>query len=195
MTVDELMARPDDGRRFELQDGRPIEMPPPLNIHQIMLQWLSTVLDTHCRKHGLGLIMQSPVGVRISKHDYLEPDLIFIPKDHPEAKFVRAMYTHPPSLVVEVLSPGNTAADMISKSRLYRAAKVPNFWLADPLIRVISAFTLKDGDYRPVPQAVPGQLSAPPFPDLTIAFKDVFPDLQPMDAKTEAMSRKLRKLK
>lgn len=73
-----------------------------------------------------------------------------------------------------------------SKHRLHRGK---------PFSRVLSAFTLSNGEYRLVPQALNDRLSAPPFAELVIEFKDIFPVMQPMDPKIEAESRKLRKTK
>jgi Uma2 family endonuclease len=52
-----------------------------------------------------------------------------------------------PDLVVEILSPSNTAIEMEWKLLLYKEARVQEYWIVDPKDRHISIYTLKNGEY------------------------------------------------
>lgn len=53
-----------------------------------------------------------------------------------------------PDLVVEVLSPATARYDKIIKLSLYQRAGVPEYWIADPVSRSASVYTLKNGVYQ-----------------------------------------------
>ena len=63
-------------RLVEMTDGVVEVMPPPTMAHQHMLGWLFEAFRRHIADAG-GMVVFSPVPLRIRERNYREPDLIF----------------------------------------------------------------------------------------------------------------------
>src|SRR5437899_920763 len=105
------VARHDDGlHHFELLNGRVVMNPPAGYPHGRTGSNLQFLINTHVRKHNLGLVFDSSQGFDLPSGDTVEPDHSFVSWEHwkaappPEAgSFLRVV----PDLVAEVLSPGS----------------------------------------------------------------------------------------
>ena len=75
----------------------------------------------------------------------LQPDLMVVCDKN---KVDRHGVHGAPDLVVEVLSPATARYDKIIKLSLYQRAGVPEYWVADPVSRSVSVYTLKNGAYQ-----------------------------------------------
>jgi Uma2 family endonuclease len=95
-------------------------------------------------------VIPSPFDVRLfyeedeSDDTVVQPDVVVIcdPKKLGEEGCRGA-----PDLVVEILSPSNTAIEMERKLLLYKEAGVKEYWIVDPKNKHISIYLLKDGEY------------------------------------------------
>jgi len=52
LTYDDYAALPDDGRRYELNEGELIMMPSPRPRHQVVIGNLHMLMAEHVRGHG-----------------------------------------------------------------------------------------------------------------------------------------------
>ncbi|MCQ2023072.1 Uma2 family endonuclease [Clostridium butyricum] len=64
-----------------------------------------------------------------------------------ESNFTNIGYEGVPSLVVEVISPTSVIRDRKLKFKLYEKYKVQEYWIIDPVNRVIEQYLLIDGKY------------------------------------------------
>ncbi len=174
MDVESFIALPDDGVRRELIEGEVVEMAPPTRVHQYVCQMLSFYLLGHVIERKLGMIYQSPIGMRASGISSVEPDIVFIPKGHAD-EFSTGRYLHQPELVIEILSPSTRDHDLLVKRLLYEKAGIQNYWIVDPEFETIEALSLVDGQYQPVAQKSDQTFCAPPFPHLEIETRKIFP--------------------
>jgi Uma2 family endonuclease len=155
-TVDDVLALPDDGNRYEVVDGALIVNPPPSPEHQDASYRLHTLLDAAARVTGASVRIWEAVGIRLPDGQMLVPDVVVATADGPR----KAWPLLEPSevlLVVEVVSPGSTARDRTEKPYLYAEAGIPRFWRielgtfrgrTEPL-PVLLAHALDDaGEYR-----------------------------------------------
>lgn len=58
-----------------------------------------------------------------------------------------------PELIVEILSPGNTAIEMKHKFKLYEEAGVEEYWIIDPAEKIVWQYHLENGiftNHRPL---------------------------------------------
>ena len=62
---------------------------------------------------------------------YRIPDICVVSVAHPYERYL----THPPHLVIEVLSRDDEPADMLAKMGEYLAMGIPHIWVADPYKR------------------------------------------------------------
>jgi Uma2 family endonuclease len=75
----------------------------------------------------------------------------------------------PPTLLVEVLSPGTATVDRGTKFQLYARLGVPCYWIVDVNGRAVEAYEATAGAYRLVGRASGATPTAlPPFLDLAI---------------------------
>jgi Uma2 family endonuclease len=79
-------------------------------------------------------------------------------------------------LVAEILSPSTRRIDLVRKMVLYRTAGVPEFWIVDPDKRSVSAYSLGEDDYEPIP-VTDGVLRSHVIPGLEIDVVGLFADI------------------
>lgn len=168
LTYADYAAIPEDGRRYELQDGELSVTPAPGTTHQGILRDLLGVLNEHVKRVGFGVVFPAPVDCILSDTTVLQPDVVFV------ATARRALVTErgiegAPTLVVEILSPSTARTDRTVKASLYARHGVPWYWIVDPTTRTIEALALRESTYEPARRLEAGTLGAlPPFEDLVI---------------------------
>ncbi len=171
LTVEEFMQLPDDSRgwRQELYHGEPITLPPPKLKHGLIRRNLVKLLEPWAEKGGL---VDKEVGYRpVPQYQFWTADVAYLAAERfrqadPEDNVMGA-----PELVIEVLSPSNTAAEIYDKEQTCLANGSKEFWVVDPKRRTLRV-TTQDGHTRTYVsgQAVPlGVLGS----DATLRVDDV----------------------
>ncbi|WP_445633539.1 Uma2 family endonuclease [Nostoc sp. DSM 114161] len=148
----------DDGtkKRYELVDGRLIELPPESELNTSIANYLFLLLVNaempfrRVQPHVCEL--QVPV-LEAGDPANRYPDLVILREEHLELTRKRLTITFdvlPPHLVVEVVSPGesNPDRDYVRKQKQYAARGVPEYWLIDPQELAIAILQLSEGSYR-----------------------------------------------
>jgi len=122
------------GERYELIYGEPYAMPAPNSRHQEILTELASQFHAYLRKKPCR-VYPAPYDVRLFYEDdesddtVVQPDItIMCDKEKRGEEGCRGA----PDLVVEILSPSNTAIEMQRKFRLYQEAGVREYWVVDP---------------------------------------------------------------
>jgi Uma2 family endonuclease len=137
----DYLALPDEPR-CELLYGRLLVTPAPIVRHQLVAAAiLRRLLDLVDREGGLAVI--SPVDVVLADHSVVQPDVIYLSKDH--LSIVGERVEGAPDLVVEILSPGTARRDLGEKLRLYAESGVREYWIVDPVLETFE-FLLNAGD-------------------------------------------------
>jgi Uma2 family endonuclease len=117
-------------------------------------------------------VLQSPVDVRLSHEDVVQPDLIVVCNP----KQIKATHIDgPPALAVEILSESSMTHDRIRKGALYARSGVREYWLVTPFPSMVEVLSLKRGAY--VVHAVYGKedvLASPVFTGLRVPLREVF---------------------
>jgi len=137
------------GERFELIYGVAYAMSAPNFTHQQIIAMLTAEFFTFL-KGKTCRVLPAPFDVRPfyeedeSDDTVVQPDLVVI--CDPE-KLGEEGCRGAPDMVVEILSPSNTAIEMERKLRLYKAARVREYWIVDPKNKQINFYLLKDSDY------------------------------------------------
>ena len=118
MTAEELLALPDDGMRHELIDGELRTMPPPDTRHGWSGGWVWGRLFRFVDDNGLGHVFLAETGflIRRDPDRVRAPDFAYVrwerlPPDGPP----RGYSPIPPDLVLEVVSPNDTADEIREK--------------------------------------------------------------------------------
>ncbi|MFW0793037.1 Uma2 family endonuclease [Gordonia sp. CPCC 205515] len=141
LTVRDLEAVPEDGRRYELIDGMLVVSPVQGTLHQAMVVKLSAQLLAACPSDLV--VMAAPFAVHDGDDVELQPDVLvgryadFTAKDLPK----------PPVLTVEILSPSTALMDLNTKKAVYERLGVPSYWIIDPQQIRLTVYEL-DADDR-----------------------------------------------
>ncbi len=148
MTAEEFLALPEDHPATELIHGEQWMSPPPELAHQMVSDDLNFLLRGVLSSGGRYRLLPAPVGLWIAEELVLQPDLVVVPKDHPDLRNGVKAFSGVPLLVVEVLSKSTREYDRRDKYSMYQQARIPNYWIVDPKAKSIEAFTLVDGIYE-----------------------------------------------
>lgn len=65
-----------------------------------------------------------------------------------ESKFSKRGYEGVPDLIVEIISPSSVIRDRKVKFQLYEKFGVKEYWIIDPINKVIEQYVLNDGKYK-----------------------------------------------
>ena len=129
-TYADLLTMPESHKRTEIIDGELFVTPTPRVNHQRVAFQVMAILDRLVREHDLGLVV-GPMTVHFREELVLEPDLVFVHKDHMDIVDREGHIHGPPDLVVEVLSPSNKDYDRNLKRKHYLEAGVGEVWIVD----------------------------------------------------------------
>jgi Uma2 family endonuclease len=118
VTADELLLMPDDGFRYELVKGELRRMTPAGNVHGRVTTNVGISLGGYVKAHDLGAVYAAETGFRLSRDPdtVRAPDLAFVSQANVEAVGeVEGFWPGAPDLAVEVVSPGDSYADVEEK--------------------------------------------------------------------------------
>ena len=163
LTVEQYAAMPDEATPSELVEGRIIEVPPPGYEHGKICARISRLIGNQVEDGGLGEVVTNDSGI-ITRRD---PDTVrgadvafYSAPKVPPSDQVSGYPAIPPDLVVEVRSPSDRWADLLTKAAEYLAAGVLVVVVLDPETRAAHIF---EADR---PNRVLGPEDVLTFPDL-----------------------------
>lgn len=141
MTLADLLRLPDE-ERPELVEGIPRPMSPTNWKHLRTVNRITVPLSIHAERTKLGVVGGEGGFVFGRDPDtVLAADIVFVQMDRlpPEDRegFIHVV----PDLVVEVMSPSDTAERLDEKVQRYLAAGVHLVWVANPLLRSVTEYT------------------------------------------------------
>jgi Uma2 family endonuclease len=139
LTYEDYALLPDDGKRYEILDGELFVTPAPSTKHQRVLGNLHLLLGVFVRQSGVGDVLLAPCDVLLATHDIVQPDLLFVAREH-AGRIETANVKGAPDLLVEVLSPTTRRVDERTKRDRYRATGVAEYWLVDPELETIKVY-------------------------------------------------------
>ncbi|MCY7272210.1 MAG: Uma2 family endonuclease [Phormidesmis sp. CAN_BIN44] len=181
-TIEEYLDY-DDGTdtRYELVDGELIEMPPESRLNYKIASFLFEMFI----RLGISSSLLT-IGVQIavsSRKTARQPDLIVLSQECADALegMTSALITFDtpnPSLVIEVVSPGepgtdNHDRDYIEKPKEYAARGIPEFWQVDPSRSVVIVLNLKNGAYQSREFRGGDCVISPTFPELQLTANQI----------------------
>jgi len=176
LTYDDYVLFPDDGMRHELIDGVHYVTPCPNLRHQQILGRLYLAVGNWLEAHSAGQVLFAPFDVVFTQHDVVEPDLLFVLREHEASKLVEK-HALGADLVVEVASPSTRRRDATIKRELYERAGVREYWIVDPDKAVVRVHRL-DGARFASPFELSGEradvLTTPLLPGLQIPLDRIF---------------------
>lgn len=164
-TAEDLWQLPEGGRWYELVKGELIEMTPPGSMHGKVALRLARHLQAHVDAYQLGEVMVES-GFRLeSEPDTVRgPDVSFIAADRvPPEGLPDGFFPGAPDLAVEVVSPGDTNAEIQDRVMDYLTHGTRLVWVVRPRRRTVTvhspdgtACVLSEADVLDGEDVVPG---------------------------------------
>ena len=175
-TADDFYNLP-EGTHAELIDGilyyAPYGQAAPTRHHQGLVMELSYVINSYIKsKNGDCHVYPAPFDVRLGKNDdsVVEPDISVICDP---SKLTDKGCTGAPDWIIEVVSPGNSAYDYITKLKKYYAAGVREYWIVDPTCDFVTVYDLTSEKLIPEQFSFKDTIKAFVFDDLSIDFAQI----------------------
>lgn len=144
-TLQDIYTLP-DGQRAELLHGRLYMMAPPNTTHQRLVHMLAWTIENYIRANqGICEVFPAPFAVFLNADEetYVEPDLSIVcdPKKIDEKGCQGA-----PDWIIEIVSPSSRKMDYYIKLSEYSSAGVREYWIADPVKKIILVYDLEQED-------------------------------------------------
>jgi Uma2 family endonuclease len=141
LTAEDLWNMPDHGGHHELVNGELTPMSPTSGEHGVRTFNIAALLGAFIRANDLGVGLGAETGFIISRDpDTIRaPDCAFVHKNRIPASGVPKKYwPGAPDLAVEVLSPSDSASEVLEKIDEWLTAGTRLVWVIDPERKVVS---------------------------------------------------------
>jgi len=172
--------------RVELLKGYLRQMAAPSRKHQRVSAKLNAAFFTNFAGHSchvyaapfdVRLPKKNPVGINPKDvYTVVQPDICVVCD---LSKLDDAGCLGSPDLIVEILSPSNSKTDLFDKYKIYEEAGVKEYWIANPMEKLLQQYILNDISQRYELLNVATtdeQLTAHIFPMLEVNVADIFED-------------------
>ena len=143
ITADELLQMKDDGFRYELVRGELIKMSPAGHQHGRIVLNFTTPLDQFVRANQLGAVYAAETGFKLAEDPDVvrAPDAAFIRRERVEAVGQTAgFWPGAPDLAAEVVSPGDTYAEVEDKIADWLGAGTRLVVVVNPSIQTVALY-------------------------------------------------------
>ncbi len=137
-----------DERRVELIDGVIYDMASPTFVHQHILgEFFVAIRQFITSKKGDCLPMMAPVDVRLDCDDktMVQPDVLILCD---KSKICKWGIMGAPDFCLEIVFESTSRKDYIKKLQKYTEAGVKEYWILDPIRKVLMTYNWKD-NYMP----------------------------------------------
>lgn len=140
MTVEQFRQLPEEQfRHYELRHGELVKVTPPKFKHYRIQNRLVDVLRSIVPS---GAFVGMEFGFRaLPEHELREADVAYVTKKRFEAIDPEDNLHGAPDLMIEVLSPSNTAAEMNEREKLCLENGCQEFWTVDAKLRQVKVST------------------------------------------------------
>ena len=149
LTYEEYLKEPETMLRFEIVDGEVITSAGPHIYHQTISDNINEPVRIFVRENKLGRVWYAPVDVivQLVPLRVRQTDLLFISSEG-AATIHNGRVHGGPDLVVEILSPSNSRADIEAKFADYARIGVRECWLVAPQGRTVETLRLEGGEWQ-----------------------------------------------
>lgn len=145
MTVADFERIPEpSGGHYELHHGEPILVPPPILEHALIQRKLMLLLHQLCT----GWFVTMEFAFRpLPEYEVWVADVVALRMERLLKGPKKAWISGAPELVVEILSPSNTAQEMNDREQICFQGGCQEFWIVDPKLNTVRIST-HDGKWR-----------------------------------------------
>ncbi len=168
-----------DEKRYEVIEGVLLVNSAPSSKHQIIINNLGYFITDFVKKNNLGQVIYSPYDVILGDNVVVQPDILYISKEHSKNIKKRGLFGAP-DLVVEIVSPSSLKRDTEDKRNIYRKYGIKEYWIIFPNEEIIEVLELDEGIYKVFDYASTEDIDkeqkvkSKVFGGLEIELKDIF---------------------
>jgi Uma2 family endonuclease len=124
------LPEPEGLSYYELHNGEVVQLTRPALNHMYIQKRLQTLLDS-ASAAGSAFV---EVGLRmLNEYEYRIADVAWSPREHWARMDPAGQFMGVPELVIEVLSPSNTASEMLDKKQICLENGAVEFWVVNPI--------------------------------------------------------------
>lgn len=175
-TIDDLLRANSQGEMYELVDGVLVEKAMGWR-ESVIAMALGSIIREFVPTRNLGVVSGPDGFIKILRTQVRGPDLAFVSWDRlPNGKMPTERVPElVPDLAIEVLSEGNTYAEMARKRREYFHAGVRQVWMIDIEERTVAVYSdITQHELFDESQSLSG---ADILPGLEVSLNDLFAEL------------------
>jgi Uma2 family endonuclease len=138
LSLEEYMALPEDGNKYELDQGELVIMPAPKATHTRIIRRINRSVSAYVDEHHIGEVYSEGgyLLTREPENIIRQPDVSFLSAGRVNV-LEREYFAGAPELAVEVVSPGNQAEELDIKVNQYLAYGSKEVWVVYPKTRSI----------------------------------------------------------
>lgn len=143
-----FMMLPSDGHRYELVDGEVVDLGNSGMEHGYIACILVSLLTGFVRQHKLGAVCDSSTAFTLKNGNKQSPDVSFVYRERLKglSRPPRGFFQGSPDLAIEILSPGNTVAEMHDKIVEYFDNDTRLVWMIHPDERYVLVYHSPEPD-------------------------------------------------
>ncbi len=168
------LSHKESHKRFELMRGVIVEMAPPGGVHGETAGEIYAWLRTYIKQHQMGrLTIETGYILSPDPYTILAPDVAFVTRDRAPEPLPEKYVPFAPDLAIEVVSPGDTAAEIQDKIGEYLRAGVHMVWVVYPRSKTVNVYTPTTAQRLSENDTLDGGDVLPGF---AIKVGDIFPE-------------------
>ena len=144
-TADELLVLPNRGdNRYALKKGKLTMMSPAGSKHGLIASRIGARLYLFVDENGHGAVFAAETGFKLESDPdtVLAPDAAFVAAERLPAQLPAGYFPGAPDLAVEVVSPGDRAAELQVKVQAWLHHGTKLVWIVEPKTETVSIYRL-----------------------------------------------------
>ncbi|MEM9481932.1 MAG: Uma2 family endonuclease, partial [Verrucomicrobiota bacterium] len=175
-----------DDQKAEFINGEVIMHSPAKERHLTVRDNLHELLRRFVQIHKLGIIRGEKALCAFPRNDY-EPDVCFFGLEKTAKIDADTMKFPVPDFICEVLSDSTEKHDRGVKFQDYLAHGVAEYWLVDPLEKVVEQYVAKDGEFDLRMKSGSGEISSTVINGFKIPVTAIFDEAENLKVLRELL--------
>lgn len=132
---------------YEIINGTKYRILASTPYHCFVMMNIFCSIFNYCKENKNGYVFFHGAEVKFSEENIFQPDVFVVKKENENIIDWESLIDGAPDMVVEVLSRSTRKNDLTIKKDTYEKYGVKEYWIIDPLMKIISAYILRDGKY------------------------------------------------
>ncbi|WP_040329815.1 Uma2 family endonuclease [Clostridium ihumii] len=178
-TYEDYLKTP-EGDVFEILDGQVFNHPAPSRIHQDLIMEISSEIRNYIKSNNgpckvytapFDVVLVNEGEIENSSKNVVQPDISVICDKN---KLTDKGCTGTPDMIIEIVSPSNASHDYVKKLFLYEKYGVKEYWIVNPMEKVVSIFSFNGQRFgEPKQYTFDDKIKVNIYNDLDIDFKSL----------------------